>query len=109
MLKPYSQLKQKVYLAPKQSVRANLASIKTFFMAFTVFFLICLSISFALHAIAYYNLNMHLQSAFTTNILNLLIFSLVLSSMTGFIVLIKSSLLRKVTFNFPMIKAFKPK
>ena len=109
MLRPYSQLKQEIYLAPTQSVRANLHSIKTFIIAFSVFFLICLVISFTLHAVVYYMLNIHLHAAPTVNILKPMIFSLVLTSITGFIVLIKSSILRKNTFNFPMIKAFQPK
>lgn len=114
MLRPYSQLKQAVYLAPTQSVRANLYSIKTFVFAFIVFFLICLVISLTLHSIAhysvtYYRLNIHLQSASSTNMFHPLIFSFVLSSITGFIVLIQSPVLRKVTFNFPMIKAFQPR
>ncbi|HCU06069.1 MAG TPA: hypothetical protein DIC42_00570 [Holosporales bacterium] len=109
MLRPYSQLKQEVYLAPTQSVRANLYSIKTFIIAFILFFFLCLIISFTLHVVAHYGLNIRFQSTSTVNILNPLTFSVVLSTITGFIVLIKSSILRKVTFNFPMIKAFQPK
>ena len=109
MLRPYSQLKQEVYLAPKQSVRADLSSMKTFTVAFIVFFCSCLALTFIMQSAILYGLGFKLQSAMFHSTLNPLTFSVVLSTVTGLIVFIQSSILRKVTFNFPMIKAFQPK
>ena len=109
MLRPYSQLKQEVYLAPNQSVRADLSSMKTFTVAFIVFFCSCLTLTFIMQSAIVYGLGLRPQSVIFHSTLNPPSFAIVLSIVTALIVFIQSSILRKVTFNFPMIKAFQPK
>ncbi|PIZ32376.1 MAG: hypothetical protein COY39_05740 [Alphaproteobacteria bacterium CG_4_10_14_0_8_um_filter_37_21] len=109
MLRPYSQLKQEVYLAPKQSVRADLSSVKTFAIALSIFFCICLTLTFIAQSSLFHGFGIHVQPVVYRKTLNPFIFSAVLSTATGLIVFVQSSILRKVTFNFPMIKAFQPK
>ena len=109
MLRPYSQLKQEIYLAPKQSVRADLSSIKTFTVAFVIFFCTCLIANFTIQSTLRYGLGGNSQLKTIGSTLNPFTCSVVLSFVTGLIVFMQSSVLRKVTFNFPMIKAFQPK
>lgn len=105
MLRPYSQLKQEFYLAPKQSARADLSSIKTFVIALFIFTCTC----FIICSVALYGFSAYFQPVMPRNMLNLFILSVVLSSIIGLVVFMQSSVFRKITFKFPMIKAFQPK
>ncbi|MDP2193652.1 MAG: hypothetical protein Q8K36_03925 [Alphaproteobacteria bacterium] len=109
MLSSQVKAHKQVYPAARQSVKSDLMSIRTFCGAYFLFFSFTLCLFLILNGLLHYYGLTHYLGPITLEILHPVTSALILSSLSGTIVLMQSPVICPVHFNFPMIKAYRNK